>query len=76
MIMSLFHRNKKPAIPYDPSAQRPAVRRSICTGEMTVGFIDIATGKFREYMLARDQRELEDFCRSVGISPEEITTIY
>ena len=76
MIMSLFHRNKKPAIPYDPSAQRPAVRRSICTGEMTVGFIDNATGKFREYMLARDRRELEDFCRSVGISPEEITTIY
>ena len=74
--MSLFHRSKKPAIPYDPDTQRPAVRRSICTGEMTVGFIDNATGKFREYMLARDQRELEDFCRSVGISPEEITTIY
>lgn len=76
MIMSLFNRNKKPSIPYDPSAQRPAVRRSICTGEMTVGFIDIATGKFVEYMLARDQKELEDFCRSVGIAPEEITTIY
>ena len=74
--MSLFHRNKKPSIPYDPQAQQPAVRRSICTGEMTVGFIDKTTGKFREYQLARDQRELEAFCRGVGIEPNEITTIY
>ena len=73
--VSLFRKREKP-IAYDSDTQQPAVRRSICTGEMTVGFIDIATGKFREYMLARDQRELEDFCRSVGISPEEITTIY
>lgn len=74
--MPLFHRNRKPEIPYDPRAQRPAVRRSICTGEMTVGFIDNDTGKFREYMLARGQRELEDFCRQVGIDPKNITTIY
>ena len=75
--MSWFHRSRKPAaIPYDPETQRPAVRRSICTGEMTVGFIDRRTGRFRDYMLARDQRELEAFCRAVGVDPGEIETIY
>ena len=74
--MSLFHREKKPSIPYDPNTQRPAVRRSICTGEMTVGFIDKSTGKFREYMLARDQQELENFCKGVGIDVKDLQTIY
>ena len=74
--MSLFHREKKPSIPYDRETQRPAVRRSICTGEMTVGFIDKSTGKFREYMLARDQQELENFCRGVGIDVKDLQTIY
>ena len=74
--MSLFHREKKPSIPYDPNTQRPAVRRSICTGEMTVGFIDKSTGKFREYMLARDQVELENFCKGVGIDVKDLQTIY
>ena len=74
--MSWFRREKTPSIPYDPKTQRPAVRRSICTGEMTVGFIDKSTGKFREYMLARDQQELENFCRGVGIDVKELQTIY
>ena len=43
---------------------------------MTLGFIDIATGKFSDYMLARDQAELEAFCRGVGIDVKDITTIY
>ena len=74
--MSLFHREKKPSIPYDRETQRPAVRRSICTGEMTVGFVDKATGKFTDYMLARDQQELENFCKGVGIDVKDLQTIY
>ena len=74
--MSLFSKKKRPALPYDPQTQQPAVRRSICTGEMTVGFIDRDTGKFREYMLARDQAELEAFCRDVGVDAAQIKTIY
>ncbi len=75
--MSLFHRKPRTApIPFDPQTQQPAVRRSICTGEMTVGFIDKATGKFREYALAPDQAALEAFCRSTGIEPGELKTIY
>ena len=75
--MPLFRREKKRApIPYDPDTQQPAVRRSICTGEMTVGFIDKATGRFHDHMLARDQAELEGFCKSIGVSPDELKTIY
>ena len=43
--MALFGmRRKKPTVTYDPDTQQPAVRRSICTGEMTAGFIDRKTG--------------------------------
>lgn len=70
--MRLFR--KKEALPYDPAAQEPAVRKSICTGEMTVGFLDRDTGKFHEYMLVRSRGELEDFCRSLGVT--DIKTIY
>ena len=71
--MSLFKR-KKPPIHYDPATRQPAVRRSICTGEMTVGFIDRATGRFFDYMKADDQKALEDFMERVGV--DEIKTIY
>ena len=37
--MPLFHKKEKP-LPFDPERQEPAVRRSICTGEMTLGFVD------------------------------------
>lgn len=71
--MPLF-RKKPAAIAYDPEKQEPAVRKSICTGEMTVGFIDKKTGKFQDLMRAEDQQALEDFCRSIGA--DTIKTIY
>ena len=52
------------------------MRRSICTGEMTVGFINKSTGKFHEYLLAPDQAALEAFCREVGVDVGKIRTIY
>ncbi len=71
--MALFH--KKPAAPaYDPETQEPAVRKSICTGEMTVGLIDKKTGRFQDLMRVEDQAELEAFCRRIGA--EKIKTIY
>ncbi len=71
--MSLFRR-KPPAIKYDPATQQPAVRRSICTGEMTVGFIDRATGKFTDIMRVDSQRELDAFMKGIGAT--EYRTIY
>ena len=70
--MSLFKR-KRPAFQFDPDTQQAAVRRSICTGEMTVGFIDKATGKFTDLMCV-DQRGLEAFMHDIGV--DEVKTIY
>ena len=73
--MSMGWFKKKPVIPaFAPETQEPAVRKSICTGEMTVGFLDKRTGRFQELMKAENQAALEDFCRSIGA--ETIKTIY
>jgi len=71
--MSLF-RKRAAAISYDPQTQQPAVRKSICTGEMTVGFIDRATGRFTDLMRVDDQAGLEAFMKQIGA--KEIKTIY
>ncbi len=65
---------KKRKLPYDPDTQEPAVRKSVCTGEMTAGLIDKRTGKFHDLMLLRDRKELEAFCRSMGV--EQVKTVY
>ncbi len=74
--MRLFRKKALPAIAYDPTTQEPAVRSSICTGEMTVGFIDRKTGSFREYELARGQSDVDAFCKRVGMEPKDIKRIY
>ena len=74
--MNFFHRKQQAALPYDTARQEPAVRSSICTGEMTLGFLDREGGVFHEYMLVRDRVELEAFCRKLGVAPEEIRRIY
>ena len=65
-----FHKKKQP-IQYDPAKQEPAVRKSICTGEMTAGLIDRETGKFVELMKIES---LEDFTSQIG--SENIRIIY
>ena len=66
----LFHK-KKPAVSFDRSKREPAVRKSICTGEMTAGFIDKETRKFIELMKIES---LEEFKEQVG--DETIKIIY
>ena len=73
--MPLFKRRpKSPSVAWDPQTQQPAVRRSICTGEMTVGFIDKQTGRFTDLMRVDGQRGLEAFMREIGA--KEIKEIY
>ena len=72
--MSLFHREKKPK--FDAQALQPAVRKSYCNREMTLGFLEKATGKFRAQCCANSRAELEAFCREYGITPEDLKTIY
>ncbi len=69
-----WFKRKEPAFSYDPNTQQPAVRKSICTGEMTVGFIDKSTGKFTDLMRVDGQAGLDRFMRELGV--EEIKTIY
>lgn len=69
-----FFRKKQPAAPkYDPETQEPAVRKSICTGEMTVGFVDKKTGAFHDLMLV-DRQGLQDFKEQLGV--DTIREIY
>ena len=74
--MGLFRKKEPPKIPYDPATQEPAVRSSICTGEMVVGFLDRETGKFREYELARSRSEVDEFCKRVGVEPDRLKRFY
>ena len=73
--MSLFKSKKLEMIDYDKAEKHPAVKSSICTGEMVAGFIDINTQKFHDYMLIRNDAELELFCMSCGIDTSELKRI-
>ena len=70
--MGLF--GKKQKLVYDPAKQETAVRRSICTGEMTIGFIERETGRFQDLMRINGPKELEECCRALGV--QDIKTIY
>ena len=74
--MALFGRKKTPVTSFDLATQQPAVRRSICTGELTVGYVDRATGKFHDLQMVPDQRALEEYLRQRGADPEQVRTIY
>ncbi len=67
--MGLF--SKKPAVRFDPETQEPAIRKSICTGEMTAGFVDKKTGHFSAVMAVKS---VEEFQKATGQS--KIRIIY
>ena len=58
----------KPELSYDPETQKPIIRCSICTGEQVAGIKNLKTGKFEEYMLIRNQSDLQHFQDMVGCS--------
>ncbi|MCR4605246.1 MAG: aspartate dehydrogenase [Eubacterium sp.] len=66
---------KKKTLSYDKDKLKPAIKASICTGEQTAGFIDVATGKFKDDMLIRGANDLYIFKEKYGIT-EEIDKIY
>ena len=65
--MQLFRR-KNVRKPYDPQAQVPILRCSICTGEQTAGFCDRASGRFQEVMMIRTPEDLDRFREEYGIT--------
>lgn len=72
--MGLFNKRKTKIKTYDREREYPVVRSSICTGEKVAGFKDRETGKFRDVMLIRNDKELEIFKKLYDI--EEIKTEY
>ena len=73
----LFFGKKRPeAVARVPSGTRPAVRKSICTGEMTGGYVDPETGKFHELELIDGPESFAAFCKSARVSPDDVETIY
>lgn len=68
----MFRRRKQvQRLPYDPAAQKPVIRVSICTGEQVGGLRDLRTGKFTDLMLIRDDADLREFQAMVGMSDIE-----
>ena len=59
---------------YDLNVWRPVIRCSICTGEQAAGFEEIATGRFEEAMLIRDEADLRRFEKTYGV--DKVTKIY
>ena len=66
-LFSFKSAKKLSAPPFDPAAEEPAIRCSICTGEQVAGFRSKSTGHFREIMLIRSPDDLEEFKRSCGV---------
>ena len=67
-------RKKDEEMRYDPERQEPAVRKSICSGEMTAGIVDKDTGTFHELYRLDGPEDKARFCRSMGV--ETVKTIY
>ena len=67
--MSLFSpKNAKKLAPsFDPAAEEPAIRCSICTGEQVAGFRNKSTGHFREVSLIKTPKDLESFKKDCGV---------
>ena len=63
---------KKVKKSFDRENQIPVIRSSICTGEQVAGFKDIHTGKFTEFTVIRDSKDMDEFLETYDISADEI----
>ena len=69
----MFGRKKRQAaIPYVKTGKVPVIRSSICTGEQVAGFKDPVSGKFKELMLIRNDRDLQEFLERYQVSESDI----
>ena len=78
-VMGLFRRKNAAENvnrSFDPAAQQPAMRCSICTGEKVFGLRDRVTGTFEEVGLVRDGDDLARYCAQYGISPDDVIKFY
>ena len=73
-LFSFKSAKKLSAPPFDPAAEEPAIRCSICTGEQVAGFRNKRTGQFREVTLIRTPKDLEGFKKVFGV--EDLKKIF
>ncbi|WP_300764836.1 aspartate dehydrogenase [uncultured Oscillibacter sp.] len=65
-------RKQPPVIPFDRGGRVPVIHSSICTGEQTAGFKDPVSGRFQEYMLIRNDGDLQEFLRRYQVTEAEL----
>lgn len=72
----MFFRKKTKPLEFDRETKQPVIHSSICTGEKTIGFKDLGTGKFEEIMCIRTEDDLKKFMDMYQVVREEIKTEY
>ena len=73
--MGLFRRKAQTSlVTYDPGAQKPVIKCSICNGEQIAGFKNRSTGEFAEVMLIRNQVDLDSFKKMYNL--DEVSKEY
>ena len=71
-----FKKKKTLCGSYPEGEYEPAVRKSICTGEMTFGFIRKTDGHFIDIALVRNEEEMKTLAVGYGFEGCEIREIY
>ena len=71
-MLGFKRKEKLPEVNFDPTTQKAVIRSSICTGEKTVGFKDIKTGKYIDVMFVRNELDIEKFKKAYGIDKVEV----
>ena len=64
----MFGRKKQEKRSYDPQQEKPVIRKSICTGDMTAGFKDLHSGTYHDVMLIRGEADLQKFMEMYDIA--------
>ena len=57
----MFGKKKQSSLTYDPTIEKPVIKASICNGEQTAGFVNLASNHFREDLLIRGAEDLYIF---------------
>ena len=57
---------------YDRENMTPALHKSICTGETVAGFIDNRTGKFKDILLIRNEKDLKSFLKNYNVDKSNL----
>ena len=73
--MGLFRRKSQASlVTYNPEAQKPVIKCSICNGEQVAGFKNKSTGEFTDVMLIKNQDDLDLFKKMYNL--DEISKEY